>query len=140
MEMVSITIDGEKVQVAKNSTVLEAAQTVGINIPHFVIIRNSETAASAESYLAVVFSVTTAHPAGERPVSEGMVVRTTTATVREARKTVVELLLANHPQDCLSCQRNLKCELQTMAADLGIRKGRFDGERKEYPLMPPIHP
>ena len=47
---------------------------------------------------------------------------------------VVELLLANHPQDCFSCQRNLNCELQTIAADLGIRKIRFEGEKTTYPL------
>jgi NADH-quinone oxidoreductase subunit G/NADP-reducing hydrogenase subunit HndD len=68
------------------------------------------------------------------PVSEGMVIQTNTAAVREARKAVVELLLANHPQDCLACQRNLNCELQSIAADLGIRKVRFDGEKKQYPV------
>ena len=47
---------------------------------------------------------------------------------------IVELLLANHPQDCLSCQRNTNCELQDMAADLGIRKVRFDGIKKNLPL------
>ena len=55
------------------------------------------------------------------PVSEGMVVKTNTSKVREARKTVLELLLTNHPKDCLCCQKNGDCELQKIAADLGVR-------------------
>lgn len=134
MEMVSITIDGQQVQVAKNSTVLEAAQTVGIKIP--TLCHHPELRAAGKCRVCVVEveGARTLVASCIYPVNEGMVVRTTTATVREARKLVVELLLANHPPDCLSCQRNLNCELQTIAGDLGIRKGRFEGERKNYPL------
>lgn len=134
MEMVTITIDGQQVQVAKNSTVLDAAQLVGINIPTLCHHPELRTAGKCRVCVVEVEGARSLVASCVYPVMEGMVVRTTTATVREARKTVVELLLANHPQDCLSCQRNLKCELQTMAADLGIRKGRFDGARKDYPL------
>lgn len=134
MEMVSITIDGQKIPVAKNSTVLEAAQTVGINIPTLCYHPELKTAGKCRVCMVEVEGARTLVASCVYPVTEGMVVRTTTATVREARKTVVELLLANHPQDCLSCQRNLNCELQTMAGDLGICKRRFDGARKEYPL------
>lgn len=134
MEMVCITIDGQQVQVAKNSTVLEAAKTVGINIPTLCYHPELRTAGKCRVCMVEVEGARSLVASCVYPVNEGMVVRTTTAAVREARKLVVELLLANHPQDCLSCQRNLNCELQTIAGDLGIRKGRFEGERKSYPL------
>ena len=134
MEKVSITIDGEKVEVPKSSTVLEAALIVGINIPTLCYHPELRTAGKCRVCMVEVEGARTLVASCVYPVSDGMVVRTTTAAVREARKLVVELLLANHPQDCLSCQRNLNCELQTIAGDLGIRKGRFEGERKSYPL------
>jgi len=62
-----------------------------------------------------------------------MVVRTNTPKVRKARRMAVELLLAHHPDDCLSCQRNLKCELQQLAADFGIREIRFERVLRELP-------
>jgi NADH-quinone oxidoreductase subunit G/NADP-reducing hydrogenase subunit HndD len=67
------------------------------------------------------------------PVAEGMVVKTNTAKVREARRMVMELLLANHPKSCLTCRKSGDCELQTMAANMGVRTHRFDwGERKVH--------
>ena len=69
------------------------------------------------------------------PVSEGMVVKTNTSKVREARKTVLELLLTNHPKDCLCCQKNGDCELQKIAADLGVRKLRFEGGEQGRVLL-----
>ena len=134
MEMVSVTIDGQKVQVNKNLTVLEAAQTVGIKIPTLCYHPELRKAGKCRVCMVEVEGARSLVASCVYPVNEGMVVHTTTAAVREARKLVVELLLANHPQDCLSCERNLNCELQTIAGDLGIRKGRFEGERKQYPL------
>jgi NADH-quinone oxidoreductase subunit G/NADP-reducing hydrogenase subunit HndD len=134
MDMVNITVDGRKIQVPKNVTVLYAARQAGVNIP--TLCHHPELRAEGNCRVCVVEveGVRTLAASCVYPVAEGMVVRTNTAAVREARKMVVELLLANHPQDCLSCQRNLKCELQTIAGELGIRKVRFDGERKQYPL------
>ena len=66
------------------------------------------------------------------PVSEGMEVMTHTPKVREARRMIVELMLANHPQECLTCAKNQKCELQKLAKELGIQEVRFKGERKIY--------
>ncbi|MBP2626161.1 MAG: hydrogenase, Fe-only [Firmicutes bacterium] len=134
MEMVNITIDGQQVQVAKNSTVLEAAQAAGVNVPTLCYHPELRTAGQCRVCVVEVEGARSLVASCVYPVNEGMVVRTTTAAVREARKTVVELLLANHPQDCLSCQRNLNCELQKIAGDLGIREVRFEGEKKNYPL------
>ena len=134
MEMVTITIDGQQVQVAKTATLLEAAHSIGVNIPSLCYHPELRPEGACRVCMVEVEGARTLVASCVYPVNEGMVIRTNTADVREARKTVVELLLANHPPDCLSCQRNLNCELQTIASDLGIRQIRFDGERKHYPL------
>lgn len=127
MEMVTLTINGQTVQAPKNATILEAACSAGIYIP--TLCYHPELAPEGACRLCVV------EASGARslvascvyPVAEGMVVKTNTPKVRAARKMVVELLLANHPKDCLSCQKSGDCELQKIAADLGLRKIRFEG-------------
>lgn len=134
MEMVNITIDGQQVSVPKTSTVLEAATSLGIKVPTLCYHPELRVEGACRVCMVEVEGARSLVASCVYPVNEGMVVRTNTAAVREARKTVVELLLANHPSDCLSCQRNLNCELQSIAADLGVREIRFDGEKKNYPL------
>ena len=68
------------------------------------------------------------------PVAEGMKVRTHSPRAVKARKTIVELLLANHPDDCLYCTRNGNCQLRQLAEELGVRQRRFAGERTRHPL------
>lgn len=127
MEMITLTINGQTVQAPKNATILEAARSAGIHIP--TLCYHSELAPEGACRLCVVEAT------GARmlvascvyPVAEGMVVKTNTDKVRAARRMVVELLLANHPKDCLACQKSGDCELQNIAADLGLRKIRFEG-------------
>lgn len=134
MEMVNITIDGQKLQVPKTATVLEAARAAGIKVPTLCYHPELRPEGNCRVCMVEVAGARSLVASCVYPVNDGMVVKTNTEAVRAARKTVVELLLANHPQDCLSCQRNLSCELQSIAADLGIRKVRFDGERKQHPI------
>ena len=134
MDMVNVTIDGRKLQVPKSATVLTAAQAAGISVPSLCYHPELRPEGACRVCVVEVEGARTLVASCVYPVNEGMVVHTNSAAVREARKTVVELLLANHPQDCLSCQRNTNCELQTIAADLGIRKVRFDGVKKNLPL------
>ncbi|MCM0757285.1 NADH-dependent [FeFe] hydrogenase, group A6 [Sporomusa sphaeroides DSM 2875] len=134
MEVVSITVDGQTVSVPKTSTVLEAIQAVGVKVPTLCYHPELRPEGACRVCMVEVEGARTLVASCVYPVNEGMVVRTNTPAVREARKMVVELLLANHPQDCLSCKRNLNCELQSIAVDLGIREVRFDGEKKNYPL------
>jgi NADH-quinone oxidoreductase subunit G/NADP-reducing hydrogenase subunit HndD len=132
--MITITIDGKEIQVPKTASVLEAAQMAGIKIPTLCYHPELRPEGACRVCMVEVEGARSLVASCVYPVSAGMVVKTSTQAVREARKMVVELLLANHPQDCFTCQRNLKCELQTIAGDLGIRKVRFEGEKKEYPL------
>jgi NADP-reducing hydrogenase subunit HndD len=132
--MVNITIDGQKIQVPKSATVLEAARSVGVKMPTLCYHPELRPEGACRVCMVEVEGARTLAASCVYPVNEGMVVHTNTTGVRAARKTVVEMLLANHPQDCLSCQRNQNCELQSIAADLGLREVRFEGERKAYPL------
>ena len=134
MDMVNVTIDGRKLQVPKSATVLTAAKASGINVPSLCYHPELRPEGACRVCVVEVEGAKSLVASCVYPVNEGMVVHTNTPAVREARKMIVELLLANHPQDCLSCQRSTNCELQDMAADLGIRKVRFDGVKKNLPL------
>jgi NADP-reducing hydrogenase subunit HndD len=134
MELVKVTIDGKTVSVPKDYTVIEAAAVAGIRIPQ--LCYHPELAKEGACRVCIV-EIEGARALGAAcvyPVADGMVVHTNTPLVRETRKTVVELLLANHPQDCLFCQKNNDCELQTIAADLGIREVPYTGEKREAEL------
>jgi len=134
MDMVTLTIDGQSVQVPKGSTILEAAKKIGVHIPTLCYHPDQSIKAVCRVCVVDVKGSRVLQPACAYPVSEGMVVNTNTAAVREARKVIVELILSRHPQDCLQCERNLNCELQALAENLGIRKVRFEHEEKEIPL------
>lgn len=121
MATVTLTIDGREVTVPAGSTILEAAKTVGIEIPALCYHPDQAVKAVCRVCVVEVEGMRTLQPACAYPASQGMVVRTNSARVREARRTIVELMLAHHPQDCLLCERNLNCELQTLAEKLGIR-------------------
>ncbi|MDO5380105.1 MAG: NADH-dependent [FeFe] hydrogenase, group A6 [Acidaminococcaceae bacterium] len=127
MEMITLTINGQTVQAPKNATILEAARSAGIHIP--TLCHHPELAPEGACRLCVVEAsgARTLVASCVYPVAEGMVVKTNTDKVRAARRMVVELLLANHPKDCLACQKSGDCELQKIAADLGLRKIRFEG-------------
>ncbi|MEG0797829.1 MAG: NADH-dependent [FeFe] hydrogenase, group A6 [Acidaminococcaceae bacterium] len=135
MDMVTLTINGQIVQAKKNSTVLEACRAAGIYVP--TLCYHPELRPEGACRLCVVEAsgARTLVASCVYPVAEGMVVNTNTPKVREARKMVVELLLANHPKDCLSCQKSMDCELQKIAADLGVRQVRFaGGEMKAHTI------
>lgn len=127
MTMVNLTINGKQIQAPQGATILEAARGAGIHIPTLCYHPELRPEGACRLCMVEASGARTLVASCVYPISEGMVVNTNTNKVREARKTVVELLLANHPKDCLSCQRSGDCELQKIAADLGMRKIRFDG-------------
>ncbi|MGQ9780378.1 MAG: NADH-dependent [FeFe] hydrogenase, group A6 [Bacillota bacterium] len=125
METVKLTIDGREVAAPKGTTVLEAAKLAGIDIPTLCYHPELDVRANCRVCLVEVEGSRTLQASCALPVTEGMKVRTNTPMAREARKMAVELLLANHPQDCLNCVRNQNCELQRLAERMGIRENRF---------------
>ena len=130
----NITINGKPVSVTRGTTLLAACKSVGVNVPSLCYHPELHAEGSCRVCMVEVEGQRALVPSCVFPVTEGMVVNTNNKRVLEARRTVVELLLANHPQDCLTCVKSGSCELQTIAADLNIRKIRFDGERKKAPL------
>jgi len=132
MEMVTLTIDGRKVQVAKGATILEAAKAAGIDIPTLCHHPDQAVKAVCRVCIVEIQGQRTYQAACAYPVSEGMVVKTNTQGVREARKLIVELILSRHPQDCLNCEKNLHCELQELAENLGLREVRFDRQVRQF--------
>lgn len=127
MTMVNLTINGKQIQAEQGATILEAARAAGVYIPTLCYHPELRPEGGCRLCMVEASGARTLVASCVYPVSEGMVVKTNTEKVREARKTVVELLLANHPKDCLCCQKSGDCELQKIAADLGLRKIRFEG-------------
>ncbi|MGI6442659.1 MAG: 2Fe-2S iron-sulfur cluster binding domain-containing protein [Synergistaceae bacterium] len=130
MDFVNVTIDGVSVSVPSTYTVIEAAAKAGIRIPQLCYHPELTTFGACRVCLVEIEGSRSLGAACVYPVADKMVVHTNTPKVRATRKTVVELLLANHPQDCLKCQLNKNCELQTIAADLGIREIPYQGEMR----------
>ena len=142
--MVNVIINGKEIQVPAGSTILEAANMVNIKIPtlcHLDLhdIKMVNKAASCRVCVVEVEGRNTLAPACATPVFEGMKIKTDTKKSVKARRTVVELLLSDHPKDCLICERNTNCDLQTLAADLGVRQIKFEGEMSEYPIDKSSH-
>jgi len=134
MEMINLTIDGQKVQVPEGTTVLEAARKAGIDIPTLCYLKDINKIGACRVCLVEIEKTRGLQPSCTYPVSEGMHVKTNTPLIREARKAVVELILSNHPMECLTCNRNRNCELQALSKQLGITDIRFQGENTTFPM------
>ena len=125
METVRVTIDGQEVEVPSGSTILEAARIAGVDIPTLCYHPDLDVKAMCRVCVVEVVGARTLQAACTQPVSEGMIVKTLRRwPVKPGEQ--CKLILSNHPQDCLNCIRNQKCELQTLAEKLGIREQRFE--------------
>ncbi|MCX7703315.1 MAG: NADH-dependent [FeFe] hydrogenase, group A6 [Planctomycetota bacterium] len=129
MEMPTLTIDNIKVDVPEGTTILEAAQKAGIRIPTLCYLKNVQAIGACRVCLVEVDGARTLVASCVMPVSEGMKVKTNTKRVRDARRTVVELILSAHEGDCQTCERSNDCELQGVANELGIREITYSGEK-----------
>ncbi len=126
MSTVKLTIDNRQVEAPVGATILEAARAIGIKIPTLCAWTEiHHTPGACRVCMTEVEGQRSLIAACVFPVSGGMVVRTNTEKVRQARKMVVELLLANHPQECNYCVRNGSCELQKVAEFVGLKEVRF---------------
>ncbi len=124
-EKIRLTINGVSVRVNKGATVLEAAQAAGIYIPTLCADPDLEPYGSCRLCVVEIEGMRGLPTACTTPATDGMVVHTETPAANEVRRTAIELLLADHPVDCLTCPKNQRCELQKVAAYLGISERRF---------------
>lgn len=139
MSLVNITINNKEVQVQEGTTILNAAKELNINIPtlcHFHLHDNKTEnhPGSCRVCVVEVEGRRNLAPACCTPITPGMVVKTNSIKAIKARRTMVELLLSDHPQDCLLCEKNTDCELQKLAAEMGIREIKYKGEKSKYPV------
>ncbi|MBN1300307.1 MAG: iron hydrogenase small subunit [Melioribacteraceae bacterium] len=132
MKTVDITINNIHLKAEEGLTILEAAKTIGIKIPTLCHMKDLFPSGACRICVVEVEGMKGLIPSCAYPVSNGMNVQTNSPRVRRARKTIVELLIENHPQDCLICVRNKNCELQDLSEIYGIREHRYSGESKSH--------
>lgn len=135
MNKVNITIDGIKLYVPENYTILEAAKETSISIPTLCFLKDVNEIGCCRMCLVEVKGSKALQAACVHPVREGMEVFTHTPKVMEARKVNLELILSNHNSRCQTCTRSwMDCELQALANKLAVDDVRFEGEQKKLPL------
>jgi iron-only hydrogenase group A len=127
--MISLQINNQVVQVPEGSTILQAAKALGIRIPTLCYVEGMQHVGACRVCVVEVEGARNLAAACSMPVSKGMKISTNSRRVRHARRLVVELLLSEHNGDCQTCDRNVDCELQALAAELGIREIAFTGEK-----------
>jgi len=125
MKMVNIKINNRVVSVPEGTSIINAAKEIGITIPNLCYHPDQEVKANCRVCVVEVEGARTLQASCATEVKEGMVIRTNTNRVRNARKTVIELMLANHDMNCTACKKNNQCSLQEISANLGVRESRF---------------
>lgn len=134
--MINMVIDGKNVSVPSGTSILNAARSHGIEIPNLCYDPELTVFGACRLCVVEVEGFRNLAAACCTEAVEGMVVFTNTAPVVEARKVILELLLANHPEDCMTCQKFGNCKLADYAYHYGIRKGGFAGEKEMNRLIP----
>ena len=130
----NLTINNKQVNANAGELLLDVLHREGIKVP--TLCHMKDMLPSGACRMCVVEDLNTGRliTSCSTPVMDGMNVQTNTQRVVESRKTIVELLLSNHPDDCLYCVRNQNCELQTLAADHNINERRIRGVKNQFPL------
>ncbi|MGI4975853.1 MAG: formate dehydrogenase subunit alpha [Janthinobacterium lividum] len=128
--LVTVTIDGKKVQVAEGTSIMRAAMEAGIQVPKLCASDMLDSFGSCRICLVEVEGRNGMPASCTTPVANDMVVRTQTERLKQVRKGVMELYISDHPLNCLTCSANGDCELQDTAGDVGLREVRYgyDGE------------
>ncbi|MBC2851754.1 iron hydrogenase small subunit [Cetobacterium sp. 8H] len=134
--MLEITIDGIKTKVSENTTILIAAKNIGIKIPTLCNLKLEEyflnNHATCRMCVVEVDKRDGLYPACSTVCWEGMNVVTNSSEIIQIRKNILELLISNHPKDCLTCSKSGECELQKLTQEFRLKEVRFDGERNHF--------
>jgi NADP-reducing hydrogenase subunit HndD len=136
---INLTIDGMAMSVDEGTTIMEAAEQVGIRIPRLCYHPDLSMAGSCRVCIVDVVGMGYYMASCSVKVWEGMEVQTNSPEIRQARRDIVELLLDNHNWDCQTCERDGHCELQNLAYAMGVRRRHFEGQRKQAPLEDSSH-
>ena len=128
--MAKLQIDGREVEVANGSTVMDAANKLGIYVPHFCYHKKLSIAANCRMCLVEIEKAPKPMPACATPVTEGMKVQTHSNAAKAAQNGVMEFLLINHPLDCPICDQGGECQLQDLAVGYGPSASRYQEEKR----------
>ena len=129
--MINLKINNIPVTVPEGTTILEAAKIAGVNIPTLCFMKDINAIGACRMCVVEVKGARAYAAACVYPVAEGMEVFTNTPKIRQSRKTTLELILSDHRKDCLSCDRNLHCELQKLSYEYGCDQYAYRGEASD---------
>ncbi len=130
-ELVNITIDNQNISVPKGTTILQAAKKAGIDIPTLCFLKDINEIGDCRMCIVKVEGRRGFATSCIQKVEEGMVIKTNTPEIMEARHVILDLIISNHDKDCLTCSRMGNCELQQLARKFNIQSIEFKGEREE---------
>lgn len=132
--MLNLIVNNREIQAQDGDTILMALERVGIRVPTLCHIKGMLPTGACRMCVVEVTGARGLVTACAAPAVDGMRIQTDSPRAQRARKTIVELLLANHPDDCLYCVRNNSCDLQDLAARYGVRQRRYSGTKNDYKL------
>lgn len=131
---IPIQVNGKSLEAREGETILSALNRNGIQVPTLCHMKNFIPTGACRICVVELEGNPKLVTACSFPVSSGMKIRTHSPRVIEARKTIVELLLSNHPDDCLFCARNNNCELQSLSKEYHVIERRIRGKKNSFPL------
>ena len=133
MTEITLRIDGKEVSVEEGATVLQAAKSLGIHVPHLCYMEGLSPSAGCRMCVVEVQGARALVASCAHPAADGMDVLTDTERVMKARRLALELLLSDHPYDCMTCEKSGDCKLEKYAYQFGVKTSRFQGEKHDYP-------
>src|SRR5947209_5429060 len=128
--MPKVTIDGQEIEVAAGTTILQACQQAGVEIPHFCYHERLDIAGNCRMCLVEVEKSPKPVASCAMPVADGNVIHTQSEKAKKARHGVMEMLLLNHPLDCPICDQGGECDLQDQAMAYGYDRGRYEENKR----------
>ncbi len=129
---IKLEVNGRQIEAEKGETILSALNRNGLHVPTICSMKDFSPTGACRMCVVEVEGRENLVPSCSFPIQEPLKISTHSPRVLKARKTNVELLLSNHPDDCLYCERNGSCELQSLAEDLNIRERRIPGKKSPY--------
>lgn len=131
---VKLVVNGRNIEAEKGETILSALNRHGMHVPTICSMKDLSPSGACRMCVVEVEGSENLVPSCSFPIEGPMIIRTHSPRVLRARKTNVELLLSNHPDDCLYCERSGSCELQSLSEDLNIRERRIPGKRSPHKI------
>ena len=130
-DLIKVNIDGKELEVEPGITVLAAARKANIDIPTLCFLKDVNNAGDCRMCIVEIEGRRGYVPSCNTVVTDGMVVRTNTPGIEEARRVILDLILSSHNRTCLTCVRNGNCELQTLAEKFGMTELEYEGKEVE---------